>query len=215
MLSYKAFTCKALFILFVSALSLFAKDYKLNPKYLKPQQNPMAIAIFQDYERFINKIRKQPLHVKLKAINNYINTINSLDDNPYDAMVDIWSTRAEFLAKGGGDCEDYSIAKYYSLKDLGTSHNDMCLIVVKEKYSGFDHMVLGVWTKANRPPLVLDNLSFKVLPLDKRVDLAPSYCMNENGYFKIDKNGNKTKANIQFSAYEAVLKKLSQENLWK
>lgn len=175
----------------------------------------MSIAIFQDYERFMNKIKNQSLHVKLKALNNYINAITSLDDNPRNAMIDIWSTRAEFLSKGGGDCEDYAITKYYSLKDMGVSEKNMCLIVVKEKYSGYDHMVLGVWTKQNTPPLILDNLSFKVLPLNKRVDLAPSYCMNENGYFTIDKNGNTKKANIAFKAYEKMLKKEATQKIWK
>lgn len=216
MSSFNTFTCKALFlfILFFSS-SLIAKNFKLNPKYLKPQKNPIAVAIFQDYERFMNKISHKSLHVKIEAINHYINTITSIDDSPHDAMLDIWSTRAEFLAKGGGDCEDYAITKYYSLKDMKIDPKKMCLIVVNEKYSGFDHMVLGLWQDKKSPPLILDNLSFKVLPLNKRVDLIPSYCINEDGYFTIDKNGNRKKANIQFKAYESMLKRMKQERLWK
>lgn len=208
---------KITFIYIISSCFLVAygKDFTLHPQYLQSQKNPMSIAIFKDYERFINKFSKKALKTKLQAVNSYINSVNSIDDNPHDAMIDRWSTRGEFLSKGGGDCEDYAITKYYTLKDMGIEDKNLCLIVVKEVYSGYDHMVLGYWSDTNSSPLILDNLSFKVLPFTKRVDLTPSYCMNEQGYFKVNKKGKRTKAKILFKAYESMLQRNKNEHLWK
>ncbi len=46
-------------------------------------------------------------------------------------------------------------------------------------------MVLSVSLDENKPPLVLDNLSTKVLPIDKRVDLKLIFMFNEYGFYNL------------------------------
>ena len=70
-------------------------------------------------------------------------------DDFYNTNVDVWSTRGEFLRRGGGDCEEYAISKRDSLKDLGVD-NQKCLLVVQEKkYKKISYGVsgLGKFTK--------------------------------------------------------------------
>ncbi len=190
-----------------------AREFKLNPNFKMRSLSPESKYIFDDYMRFMNIVKNKSLHTKLVLVNDYLNGLNGIYDDK-KGVSDYWSSRSEFLSRGGGDCEDYSIAKYYTLKDLGFKSNDMCLLVVKDRYSTNNHMILSVWTKGETMPKVLDNLSFKILPLSKRVDLIPKYCVNENGYYKIDKKGNRKKAHVRFRAYEKMLKRQKREKIW-
>ena len=46
-------------------------------------------------------------------------------------QVDYWETPVEALWKGAGDCEDYAIAKYFSLRHLGVSSDKLRITYVK------------------------------------------------------------------------------------
>lgn len=203
---------KKILIFFLITLA-FGQDFKLNTNYRSKRASPEAKDILIDYEKFMNSVKNRSKIDKMNLVNSYLNSLNAVFDGNADD--DYWSSRGEFLSQGGGDCEDYAIAKYYTLKDLGIKSKDMCLLVVKEAYSGFYHMVLGVWLNGSKVPKILDNLSFKILPLTKRIDLIPKYCINESSYYKIDKNGKKTEANIRFKAYEEMLKRQKKEYIWK
>lgn len=77
-------------------------------------------------------------------------------------------------------------------------------------------MVLAVWTQAGREPVVLDNLSFRVLPLSKRYDLQPQYCIMNGAYYKFKKDGiNLESVNVRIDAYEKLLEKEKLESFWK
>ncbi|WP_350563201.1 transglutaminase-like cysteine peptidase, partial [Psychrobacter sp. CAL346-MNA-CIBAN-0220] len=70
---------------------------------------------------------------------------------------DYWATPLETLGRGLGDCEDYAIAKYISLRALGVSDDKLRLIYVKAKIAGTNktqaHMVLGYFATPNAQPL--------------------------------------------------------------
>ena len=77
-------------------------------------------------------------------------------------------------------------------------------------------MVLTVWENLHKEPLILDNLSFRVLPLSKRYDLVPEYCLMDGKYFKIKKDGiNLEPVNIRMQTYENLIKKEKEEKFWK
>lgn len=54
-----------------------------------------------------------------------------------------WSTLLEFLRRGG-DCEDYAVAKYFLLRELGFPAEDMRVLVTWEKSARDYHAVLAV-----------------------------------------------------------------------
>ena len=87
---------------------------------------------------------------------------------------------------------------------------------IKEKNTKRYHMVLAVWENLHKEPLILDNLSFRVLPLSKRYDLEPEYCLMDGKYFKIKKDGiNLEPINIRMQSYENLLRKEKEEKFWK
>ncbi len=106
-------------------VSLWGGEFILSPSFFASLDTPKSKAIFKDYERFMNETASKSLHVKLERVNTYLNGIvGKYDAHSYGAE-DYWASRGEFLAQGGGDCEDYAIAKYFTLKDLGFSSSDM------------------------------------------------------------------------------------------
>ncbi len=197
-------------------VSLFGGEFKLSSSFFSSLHTEKSKAIFQDYERFMNETNSKPLHVKLEAVNFYINAfVGAYDEQTYRSE-DYWASRWEFLENGGGDCEDYVIAKFYTLKDLGTDPSKMALSVVQDMDNGSYHMVLLFFEKPHTEPLVLDNLSFKILPLSKRYDLKVKECMNEEGYFKLVNNElvrNPSRRGIK--NYVEMLKRNQQEPLWQ
>jgi len=97
------------------------------------------------------------------------------------------STPKAFLIKGRGDCEDYAITKYFSLKKLGIDTKKLYLSIIKVKGSKNFHMVLMYINKKNIP-MILDNLSWKMLPLNKRKNFKFKFAFNENASYIFKNN---------------------------
>lgn len=119
---------------------------------------------------------------KLESVNDFFNRLILFrDDRDLWNVDDYWATPIEFLAKGAGDCEDYSIAKYFTLKELGVSEEKMRITYVKALDYNQAHMVLTYFENPRSVPLVLDNLKPEILPASERNDLLPVYSFNGSG----------------------------------
>jgi|GEM_PF-1587730 predicted transglutaminase-like cysteine proteinase len=197
-------------------VSLLGGEFRLSSSYLSSQTSSKSKAILKDYERFMNETSLKPLPIKLEAVNFYVNAfVGAYDEQTYK-QDEYWASRGEFLSHGGGDCEDYVITKFYTLKDLGVDAKKMGLCVVKDNDRGLWHMVLLVFTNAKEEPFVLDNLSFKVLPLSKRYDIAIKECMNEEGSVKLHNNTFVPDTSRKpFKAFNAMMERSKKELLWQ
>jgi predicted transglutaminase-like cysteine proteinase len=119
---------------------------------------------------------------KLKRVNDFFNR-NTLfiDDIIHWKVEDYWATPLEFLATGAGDCEDFAIAKYFTLKELGIDENKMRITYVKALRLNQAHMVLTFFSTSKAVPEVLDNLIPEIRPATQRSDLLPVYSFNGTG----------------------------------
>ncbi len=118
---------------------------------------------------------------KLERVNTFFNRIDFVDDIVHWREVDYWATPVEFLATGAGDCEDFAIAKYFTLRALGVAEEKLNITYVKAVRLNQAHMVLTYFTVAGAEPLVLDNLVATIEPATKRPDLLPVYSFNGSG----------------------------------
>ena len=126
---------------------------------------------------------------KLEQVNSFVNRLPFVDDNSHWQRKDYWSTPIEFLASNGGDCEDFTIAKYISLRLLGIADEKMSLTYVKSITLNQAHMVLTYYQSPGAVPLVLDNLTNAILPADQRKDLLPIYSFNGTGLWLAKQRG--------------------------
>ncbi len=91
---------------------------------------------------------------------------------------DFWAV-PEQLFERGGDCEDYVIAKYVSLRALGIPAERLRVVVVYDRKKRGDHAVLLV--SGAHETLVLDNRYKRVVNwVDVRSRYMPYYSLNEN-----------------------------------
>lgn len=124
----------------------------------------------EHYQTFLQTLAKKPKETQLEQINLYFNAIVNEYDTHVWGTEDYWATPDEFIARGSGDCEDFVIAKYKALESLGFDPKKMMIYIVKVENERDYHAVLGVKNDLNQT-LILDNLSWKILPVEKRSDL--------------------------------------------
>lgn len=121
---------------------------------------------------------------RLTLVNSFLNQrIAFHDDSEVWGMVDYWASPLESLSKGRGDCEDYAIAKYFSLVSAGTPVAKLRLVYVRALVGGrsLAHMVLAYYAQPGAEPLILDNLIAEVRPASQRPDLQPVFSFNSEG----------------------------------
>lgn len=129
---------------------------------------------------------------KLTGVNNFFNKQNFVNDIYLWGKKDYWATPLEFLGAYGGDCEDFTISKYFSLLELGVSDKKLRLAYVKALKLNQFHMVLTYYSSPSAVPLVLDNINPVILPANKRPDLLPIYSFNgQNLWLMKEKTGGK------------------------
>lgn len=121
---------------------------------------------------------------KLERVNDFFNQTPFISDIEHWGREDYWATPSEMLASNGGDCEDFSISKYFTLLALGVPMNRLRITYVKAKNwnpVSQAHMVLTYYPSPSAVPLVLDNLIPEIKPATERPDLLPVYSFNGSG----------------------------------
>ena len=122
-----------------------------------------------------------PEKEKLQRVNDFFNQIRFVSDQIHWKKKDYWATPIEFISTNGGDCEDFTIAKYFTLRELGVSDKKLRLTYVKAIRLNQAHMVLSYFETPSSEPLLLDNLDKEIRLASKRRDLVPVYSFNGNG----------------------------------
>lgn len=115
---------------------------------------------------------------KLDSVNRFFNQMYFVDDSILWGKNDYWATPLEFLGSNAGDCEDFTIAKYFSLLELGVPDKKLRLVYVKALELNQFHMVLAYYSTPSAEPLILDNLNPEIKRGSKRRDLRPIYSFN-------------------------------------
>lgn len=172
----------------------------------------------QQWRTLIDQTRALPNSEKVKRVNEFINQkIAFKDDQELWGQPDYWATPLETLGRSAGDCEDFTIAKYATLKLLGVPIEHMRLIYVRAQIGGPHssvsqaHMVLGYYPKPGEEPVILDNLVTEIYPASRRTDLTPVFSFNSEGlWVGQSASGNAT---ARLSRWRGVLERLLQDGL--
>lgn len=146
---------------------------------------------FQDWQKLIDDSRTRNLQDNLRRTNEFFNRrVQFADDQKAWGQADYWATPMETLGKGAGDCEDFAIAKYFSLLNMGVPNEQLRLVYVKARIGGPTstvmqaHMVLAWYADPDAEPVVLDNLITDIRPASRRTDLQPIFSFNSQGIWQ-------------------------------
>lgn len=119
---------------------------------------------------------------KLERTNAFFNReVQFRSDKELWQREDYWATPLESLGRQQGDCEDFVIAKYYTLLTLGVAEEKLRITYVKALKLNQAHMVLSYYATPGSEPVILDNLINTIERASKRTDLAPVYSLNSAG----------------------------------
>lgn len=82
---------------------------------------------------------------QIRLVNRYVNRHRYKDDrvSSRSAAGNQWETLTEFLDRGG-DCEDFAVAKYFVLRELGVDAEDMRIVIGRESQRATHHAMLAI-----------------------------------------------------------------------
>lgn len=151
-----------------------------------------GVALLGAWQRMLDEANTLDIEKKLTRVNQFFNrNIRYTEDIILWKKSDFWATPLEVMGVRAGDCEDYTIAKYLSLLELGIPNEQLRLIYVKAKIGGPQskvsqaHMVLGYYPSPNAIPLILDSLISTIEPANQRPDLHPVFSFNSEGLLSL------------------------------
>ena len=139
-------------------------------------RRPATPCRLEDWARILDTLRQASPERQIASINEFVNATDFVEDRENWGRKDYWSAPGEFFANGG-DCEDYVISKYLSLRQLGFGADDLRLVVLIDRNRRLAHAVLVV--ELDGRSLVLDNLSDRVRSWSELPHYRPLYSLNE------------------------------------
>lgn len=167
----------------ICSYSLSAQAITISTQAMLWMQNnygSTGIARLDAWKNLINDNKNQPELFKLRLVTDFFAQVPFKTDQEVWGKSNYWATPLEFLGKNAGDCEDFAIAKYITLRAMGVAASKLRIVYVVSQYLAQAHMVLAYYETTNANPLILDNLTGKILYASERPDLKPVYMFSEN-----------------------------------
>lgn len=169
------------------------------------------------WRKMVEESRALPDTEKLTKVNTFFNRQMVYET---DAVVwqleDYWATPLELMGRGSGDCEDFAIAKYITLRLLGVNDQSLRLIYVRAKTgatTSVAHMVLGFYPEPSEQPMILDNLITSVRLASQRPDLSPVFSFNSSGLWAGGATSSLADPTTRLSRWRDVLERMHQDGL--
>lgn len=160
-----------------------------NLSYVEKKYGQVARKRLLDWREVMISGQNKPELQKLELVNQFFNQVIFVSDLEHWGVEDYWATPVEMLATNGGDCEDFAIAKYFTLVEMGVPINRLQITYVKALSLNQAHMVLTYYPTPEAIPLVLDNLIPEIKSATLRRDLVPVYSFNGDGLWLAKERG--------------------------
>jgi predicted transglutaminase-like cysteine proteinase len=151
---------------------------------------PRALASVRLLQPLMRDLTALDEATRLARVNEFFNRrIVAREDHEVWGLVDHWASPLETLDKGEGDCEDYAVAKYFTLLATGMPVQRLRLVYVQAQQGGpggpsIAHMVLAYYASPAAEPLILDSLITELRPAGRRPDLRPVFSFNGEGLWQ-------------------------------
>lgn len=198
--------------------ALTGENFRLNKEVLikaEKKYGKEAVDRLIRWEDLIRRDKSAAELDKLEKVNKFFNKMEFVNDIDLWGVKDYWATPIQFIAKGAGDCEDFAIAKYFTLKAMGVSESKINITYVKAINYNMPHMVLTYYKKSGAEPLILDNLIDTIELASKRADLVPIFTFNGTGLWLAHQRGQGKLAgsSSRITPWNDLLQRMSDNNL--
>ena len=152
---------------------------------------------------------------KLNKVNLFFNQLEFVNDIDNWGEDDYWTTPTEFIVCQAGDCEDFSIAKYFTLCAMGVPEGKLSLTYVKALKYNAHHMVLTYDSTLGAEPLILDNIVNTIKPASERSDLIPIYRFNGTNLWLAEQQerGKLVGSSNRLKQWQNLLERMLEKNI--
>lgn len=134
----------------------------------------------EEWRTLMQELRGRPPLEQIEAVNDFMNRVSYLTDPANYNMPDYWATPRQHLTRRG-DCEDYAIAKYVSLRALGFAEESLRILVLDDLNLRIPHAVLIVAIDGRT--LLLDNQIRSVVETRSVRHYRPIYSINASAFW--------------------------------
>lgn len=135
---------------------------------------------WDQWQKIIADLRGKPADEQLRRVNNEMNSHRYILDRVNWGVEDYWQTVFEFLRKNG-DCEDYAISKYLTLRALGWDADKLRIVILRDTKLNLNHAVLAAYTEDGI--YIGDNQITGLVKADNIRHYRAIYSINENGWW--------------------------------
>ncbi|WP_447529277.1 transglutaminase-like cysteine peptidase [Vreelandella sp. TE19] len=175
-----------------------------------------GVSVLEGWFALLERAANRDIQTQLREVNDFFNrNIRWVDDIVTWGEEDYWATPLEAMGKGQGDCEDYSIAKYITLKQLGVPGERLRMIYVRARIGRSQvtqaHMVLGYYSTPNAEPLILDNIAPSISPASQRTDLDPLFSFNSEGLWAGGSSQSRADPLARLSRWRSALERMQSQ----
>ncbi|MCB9988064.1 MAG: transglutaminase-like cysteine peptidase [Rhodospirillales bacterium] len=136
--------------------------------------------VLYEWKKDLHEFEGLPLEDMIEEVNDLINGQRYIVDSRNFGQSDYWGTPVEFFTRGG-DCEDFAIAKYVSLRALGVPEERLRVAIVQDQQKNIPHAVLVVYTDDG--PMMLDNQIKSVRPTSSVHHYRPIFSINRQAWW--------------------------------
>ena len=190
-------------------------------EFISTRYTVQSIARAEQYKAFLTEYAQRSEPEKIAAVNHFFHQhITYSTDLELYNQSDYWASPAELLGAGQGDCEDWAIAKYLSLRQLNIDDSKLRLVYVRARIGAIGstlsqaHMVLAYYPSPGSEPLILDSLISTVLPASERNDLTPVFSFNAEGLWAGQSDMRSTQSpRARLSRWRDLLERLPNEGI--
>jgi predicted transglutaminase-like cysteine proteinase len=123
----------------------------------------------------VDRLTASGRHGQLAAVHDFVNAVPYVTDAAKFGVEDHWQSPLDFL-DGSGDCEDYVIAKYFVLRQLGWADADHRIVIYIDRSTQVIHAILAA--TMDRRAAILDNRSPRVGSPADYPAATPKYALN-------------------------------------
>ncbi|HTK83622.1 MAG TPA: transglutaminase-like cysteine peptidase [Patescibacteria group bacterium] len=161
-------------------ISPFTKWTGMFERFEAALSEPGARDAVHKWQNQLRSAQGLPLKEMAQRVNEIMNARPYIEDNVNWGASDYWETPFEFLSRGG-DCEDFAIAKYASLRMLGVPESRLRIAIVKDLQRGIPHAILILYDGSDA--LILDNQNAQVRAASMISRYQPIFSINREGWW--------------------------------
>src|SRR3990167_5069528 len=121
----------------LTSLAIATPDFDLMSRLAGQRFGMEGRRAILEWRQLLTETGEIPEAERLRKVNDFVNrAVRFGTDAAIWGKPDYWATPLETLSLGRGDCEDFAIAKYVTLKLLGVAGEKLRLTYVKAKIGG-------------------------------------------------------------------------------